>query len=207
MTGPTAPAGAPADETHWDIKNARTVYDNPWLRLREYQVTAPTGAAATYGLVQFKKAAVGVLPLEPDGSTYLVGQARFATGNYSWELPEGGVEPGSDPVATAHRELAEEAGLGARVLQQVLFFHTSNSVCDERAYGYVATELYPNPVFERDAVELLAVRRLHMQELLAEIDRGLITDSLTIMLALKVFHLAATGAIASALAEAILQRR
>ena len=62
--------------------------------------------------------AVGVLPIEADGSVHLVGQWRFPLGRYSWEMPEGGAEPGEDALDCADRELAEETGLTRRTLER-----------------------------------------------------------------------------------------
>ena len=47
----------------WRIKSVRTVYNNKWISVREYQAVAPTGADALYGLVHPHNLALGVLVL------------------------------------------------------------------------------------------------------------------------------------------------
>ena len=74
----------------WAVVEERTVYDNPWMTLAEYDAIAPTGAATLYGVVRFKNMALVVLPLHDDGTVTLVGQHRFAIPGYSWEAPAGG---------------------------------------------------------------------------------------------------------------------
>ena len=96
----------------WQIHGHKTVYDNAWIRLNEYDARDPAGNPRQYGVVHFKNTAVGIMPIEDD-HIWLVGQHRFSLGTYSWEIPEGGSEPGEDPMATARRELQEEAGLAA----------------------------------------------------------------------------------------------
>src|SRR5262245_27526347 len=119
----------------WRIRSVRTAYANKWINVREYQTIAPTGADALYGLVHLNNLAIGILPIDEEGKTILIGQERFTVGRYSWELPEGGGPEGMAPLVSAQRELSEEAGLKAEhwlpLLEDV---HTSNSITDERAY-------------------------------------------------------------------------
>jgi 8-oxo-dGTP pyrophosphatase MutT (NUDIX family) len=75
----------------------------------------------------------------------MVGQWRFPLERYSWEMPEGGAEPGEGIEETAHRELREESGYTAGRMQQILEYDISNSVTDERAVLFLATELTMPP--------------------------------------------------------------
>ena len=93
----------------------------------------PNGGKGIYGKVHFKNIAVGILPLDDELNTYLVGQYRFPLGAFSWEIPEGGGDPEVDPVESAKRELLEETGLVAGEWTQILTMHLSNSVSDEFA--------------------------------------------------------------------------
>ena len=178
----------------WRINSARTVYENPWLRLREYDATAPTGAPASYGLVSFRNLAVGVLPLEPDGTTWLVGQMRFTFGQYSWELPEGGCPVDSDPFDTAERELSEETGMKASgwlpLMENV---HLSNSVTDERAFAWLCWDLSPCDAHAADDVEDLALRRVPVGQAVHMAVNGEITDAFSLAMLLKADHLWRTG--------------
>ena len=54
--------------------------------------------------------------IDANGDVHLVGQWRFPLGRYSWEIPEGGAEPGEAPLACAKRELEEETGLSVGFL-------------------------------------------------------------------------------------------
>ena len=74
----------------WLRGESKVAYENPWIRITEHDATAPTGAAAFYGVVGFKNYALAVLPIDGDGSVVLVGQHRFPFADYSWEIPEGG---------------------------------------------------------------------------------------------------------------------
>lgn len=74
----------------WTILGEKEIYDNKWIRITEYDVLNPAGGKGIYGKVHFKNLAIGVIALDDDLNTYLVGQYRFTLNQYSWEIPEGG---------------------------------------------------------------------------------------------------------------------
>jgi hypothetical protein len=69
----------------WRTLGSRNVYENPWISVREDTVIRPDGEPGIYGVVHYKNAAVGVLPVEGD-HVYLVGQYRYPLERYSWEI-------------------------------------------------------------------------------------------------------------------------
>src|ERR1041384_5055763 len=98
----------------WQILSSKEVYDNKWIAVTEYDVINPNGGKGIYGKVHFKNLAIGILPLDDQLNTWLVGQYRFTIDQYSWEMPEGGGEMDTDPLESAKRELLEETGLKAK---------------------------------------------------------------------------------------------
>src|SRR5690606_27945083 len=106
-------------------------------------VITPGGTEGIYGVVHFKGRAVGVIPIDDEGNTWLVRQSRYTLEMYTWEIPEGGAPEGEDLVIAAQRELEEEAGLKARKWRELLTIHQSNSVSDEVGTVFVAEDLYP----------------------------------------------------------------
>jgi 8-oxo-dGTP pyrophosphatase MutT (NUDIX family) len=189
----------------WTVLDERRVYDNPWIALDERNVLTPGGRPGIYGIVRFKRRAIGVLPIEPDGSVHLVGQWRPPLDLYSWEMPEGGAEPGEPAEDCARRELAEETGLVAGRLRFVLRMHLSNSVSDEEGICFLATELTPGVASPEDT-EVLAHRRIPFAAALAEALSGKITDSLTVATLLRAHHMAVEGDLPDDLAGAMLGR-
>ncbi len=189
--------------TPWSIRDAKVVYDNPWIKVTEYQATAPTGRPALYGKVSFKNQAIGVVPLHEDGTVTLVGQNRFALANYSWELPEGGAPLGEAPLDGAKRELAEEVGLQAADWRQILTMELTNSVTDEIGIGFLAMNLTPTETAP-DETEDLAVARVPFAEALDAAVAGHMPDALTVALLLRVHHMAVRGELPSDLARLVL---
>lgn len=175
----------------WLTVASERVYDNPWISVREDRVVRPDGEPGIYGVVHYKNVAVGVLPVE-DGHTYLVGQYRYPLDRYSWEIPEGGCPEGEEPLRAARRELREETGLEARDWRRLGEAHLSNSVADEYAVWYLATDLVPG---ERrpGGDEVLEVRRVPLDEALQMALDGRITDALSLV-AIMGYALGSNGA-------------
>jgi 8-oxo-dGTP pyrophosphatase MutT (NUDIX family) len=188
----------------WTVLSQTRVYETPWIAVDHCDVVTPAGKPGIYGMVRMKKAAVGVLAITAAGMIPLVGQWRPPLHAYSWEMPEGGAEPGEDPAACAGRELEEEAGLVAGRLTEILRMHLSNSVTDEHATVFLATDLTPGRMAPDDT-EDLAHQEIHFLQALAMACDGRITDAMTVAALLRAHHMAVTGALDPALAAAMLK--
>lgn len=173
------------EENPWQILSKKTSYDNPWISVTEYQVINPSGNPGIYGKVHFKNFAIGVLPLDDDMNTYLVGQYRFPLDQYSWELPEGGGPFGIEPLDSARRELLEETGLKADTWTELQRMHLSNSVSDELCIVFLARGLHQFEA-EPEDTEQLTIKKVPFEEVYQMVCRGEITDSITVAAVLKV---------------------
>ncbi len=189
----------------WSDGGSETIFDSPWMRLTRHAAKAPTGAEAAYVVMRPRNLACGVLPIHGDGTVTLVGQARFALMNYSWEMPEGGVPADEDPLVGIQRELAEETGLVARGWREVLRMELSNSITDERAIAWLAWDLSQSEA-RPDPTEVIATARVPFMTLIAEIDRGSIRDAFTVATALRAYHMAREHILPGWLAHAMLTR-
>ncbi len=173
------------EENPWKITSAKNVYDNPWINVTEYQVINPSGNPGIYGKVHFKNIAIGVLPLDDELNTYLVGQFRFPLNQYSWEMPEGGGPEGTDALESAKRELLEETGLKAAQWTEIQRMHLSNSVSDELSIIYLARDLSQFEA-EPEDTEQLTIHKIPFAEMYQMVCSGQITDSMTVAAVLKV---------------------
>ncbi|MBK8492284.1 MAG: NUDIX hydrolase [Saprospirales bacterium] len=170
-------------QTHpnpWTTKKTEKVYENPWIRVSHREVINPSGKDGIYGVVHFKNLAIGIVPVDEEGYTWLVGQYRYTLDRYSWEIPEGGCPVGTDPLESAKRELLEETGLSAMRWTPVLDLHTSNSVTDETGMVFLAQGLSQG-VADPEETEDLQVVRVPLEQALGLIHEGVITDALSIM--------------------------
>lgn len=175
MTDDSRPTGRNGP---WLVHATETSFENPWIRIETSEVTHPSGAGGIYGVVRYAYLATGVLPLDEEGHTWLVGQHRFPFDAYSWELPEGGGRKDVSPQVSAARELEEEAGLIGANWLEIGQWHLSNSVSDEVAFGYLAWGLSKGTA-QPESSEDLKLECVPFSELVRRCLSGEITDAFT----------------------------
>ena len=169
----------------WKTLSVEERYDTPWIAVSHHEVIDPGGRPGIYGVVHFRNIAVGIIPLDEDLNTWIVGQYRYPIEEYSWEIPEGGGPRDRPELEGAQRELREEVGITAEYWTEVMRMDLSNSASDERAIVYVAQGLaFHEP--EPDHNEELATRKLPFQELVDMVMRGEVRDAISVAAVLKV---------------------
>jgi 8-oxo-dGTP pyrophosphatase MutT (NUDIX family) len=168
----------------WQTVTSKIVYENPWIKVREDKVINPSGGDGIYGVVSFKNIAIGIVPVDQEGYTYLVGQYRYPLNEYSWEIPEGGGPVGIDILDSAKRELKEETGFTATKWTNISRIHTSNSVTSEVGFIFLAEELTAGES-ELEATEDILVKKIKLKEAVDMVMNNQITDSLSIAGILK----------------------
>ncbi|MNK25863.1 ADP-ribose pyrophosphatase [compost metagenome] len=182
------------EENPWQTLSSEEKYNNNWISVTEHQVINPSGGKGIYGEVHFKNIAIGILPLDDEQNTWLVGQYRYPLKAYSWEIPEGGGPIGTEPELSAKRELIEETGLICDRLTEIQRMHLSNSVSDELAIIYVAQDLTQGEA-EPEETEDLQLIKVPFAKAYQMVLDGEITDSISVAAILKVQILIEKGAI------------
>ncbi|GAA3999554.1 hypothetical protein GCM10022408_08160 [Hymenobacter fastidiosus] len=168
----------------WQQLSSVVHYQNPWISVREDQVVNPTGGRGIYGVVSMKNKALGIVPVDADGNTWLVGQYRYPLNEYSWEIPMGGGPVELDILASAQRELKEETGFTARRWTNIARLHTSNSVTDEEGFVFLAEDLEHGDT-EPEETEDLRLWKLPLSQAVQLVMDNRITDAISVAGLLK----------------------
>jgi 8-oxo-dGTP pyrophosphatase MutT (NUDIX family) len=121
----------------------RTVYENPWMAVREDRTVRPDGTEGIYAFIEKPDFAI-VIPRENDGF-HLVEQYRYPLGRRSLEFPQGTYPDrrSGDPAELARRELEEETGFQAGELAHVGRFFLATGMTDQACDVFLATDLTP----------------------------------------------------------------
>ena len=160
--------------------STRTVYANPWLRLREDEVRRPDGSAGIYSVVDKPDFAL-VIPAEP-GGFHLVEQYRYPVGGRYWEFPQGTAASGAvlTPEELARAELVEETGLRAERMERLGHLHCAYGMSSQGFDVFLATGLTPGPAAREASEQDMRQRLVSRAEFVELVRAGRITDDSTL---------------------------
>jgi ADP-ribose pyrophosphatase len=149
-----------------------------WIEQRD--VVLPDGLKRQK-LIVHPSNAVAILPIEGERCK-LIRQYRYAIDDYILEAPAGALEPGENPWNAAARELIEETGFTAQVIEPRGFIITTPGYTDEKIFLYEAHDLSPSREYEKDEDEVIEVVDVPLRDLNQMIRDGTIVDAKTICL-------------------------
>jgi ADP-ribose pyrophosphatase len=158
--------------------SSEQVFDGKLLHVRRDTVRLPDGSLATREYI-VHPGAVLIVPVLADGRLVVERQYRYPAGAVFIEFPAGKLDPGESELATAQRELAEEAGYTASKWTPLGRIHSVVGYSNEAIDFYVAEGLTLVGA-KLDAGEFLEVVTMSVDEMLAALDRGEITDAKTV---------------------------
>ncbi|HEX7045019.1 MAG TPA: NUDIX hydrolase [Burkholderiales bacterium] len=141
-------------------------------------VTMPNGKQPEIEVVHHPGGAAAVA-IDAGRRVCLLRQYRPVFRDWIWELPAGKLDPGEPPLATAQRELMEEAGIQAAQWTDLGGIYSSPGVFGEIVHLYLARELtaVPSAIEEH---ELLEVHWLPLEEALRLAAEAKIADGKTV---------------------------
>lgn len=160
--------------------SSKTVYQNPWMVVREDEVEFPNGHRGIYGVVEKTDFAL-IIPF--DGTHFhLVKQYRYPTEQDSIEFPQGKHESDRqmDPTDLAKAELQEETGLVAKKMEHLGFFHEAPGYSNQGFHIFLATKLTKGETHLDITETGLETLTLTPHEFERAVINGKITDSPTI---------------------------
>ncbi len=164
----------PAASTPYQTLSSRYLWQSRWYNLRQDRIRTPDGSEGTYTIVEHP-GAVWVVPLTADGRIILEWQYRYTVQDWCWEVPAGGLLPGSTPEEMARQELQEEIGGRAAELDYVGWFYTMNGIGTEVAHVFLATGVELGAT-RREPTEVMETRLVPAAEALRMARAGEITD-------------------------------
>jgi ADP-ribose pyrophosphatase len=169
-----------AEDDSWLTLGSEYLYRNPWCAFRVDEVRLPDGAEIEYGILESGGFAA-VVPVTDEGRVVLVRQWRQPLGDFTLELPSGGVDAGEEPEVAARRELFEETGYRAEGLAHLVSVHTSTGrsteVCHLFRCRAVRDEREPRP----EQTEFIRVVELPLEEAVKRAVSGGIADAPTVL--------------------------
>lgn len=149
----------------WRVLSSRTLYEDPWVRLRgDACETAGGKVLGNYHVLEYRDWS-HVVAIDADDHVILVKQYRHGAGIISLELPGGMVDDGDpDPAAAAARELMEETGYRAPSIRHVLTLSPNTATHANRMHVSLAEGVTPTGTQQLDGSEAIEILRVPVAE-------------------------------------------
>ena len=154
------------------------MFKNPWCAFRVDEVRLPDGGRIEYGVLESGGFAAVVATTERD-DVVLVRQWRQPLGQFTLELPSGGVDDGEDAGEAARRELLEEAGYRAEGLQRLTSVHMSTGRSTEVGHVFRCLAVKDRRGPAPEPTEFIRVVEVPFWEALVMVRDGRISDAAT----------------------------
>ncbi len=148
-----------------------THFEGRIVRVTVDEVQLPNGRHAELEVVHHPGGAV-IAAVDRDERVCLLRQYRYVAGGWVWELPAGKLELSEPPLATAQRELAEEAGVRASSWHSLGSYLSSPGVFSEVLHLFLARDLETTA----SAPEIHEVLEVHWVPLAEACERALDGD-------------------------------
>jgi ADP-ribose pyrophosphatase len=168
------------EDGSWRTLGREYVYRSPWCAFRVDGVELPGGQAIEYGVLESGGFAA-VVAVTGEDEVVLVRQWRQPLGQFTLELPSGGVEAGEDASGAARRELMEEAGYRAEGLERLTSVHTSTGRSTEVGHVFRCSAVKDGRGPAPEPTEFIRVVEVPIGEALAMVRDGRITDAATVL--------------------------
>lgn len=163
-----------ADDGGWRVRSSRYLFESPWYKLRQDQLTLPSGEQITYTLVEHPGYAM-VVPLLDNGCVLMERIYRHTLQAVALECPSGGLD-GEAPERAARRELEEETAHRADRMQHLGVFHGSSGISDEHYHLFLATGLRPDGQLAREITEQMELVEVPLEHLRGMVLGGEVAD-------------------------------
>lgn len=149
----------------WRVLSSRTLYQDPWVRLRGDECETASGKIlGAYHVLEYPDWS-HVVAIDTEDQVILVRQYRHGVGVVSLELPGGMVDKeDADPAAAAARELMEETGYRAPTVRHVLTLAPNPATHANRMHVSLAEGVTPTGTQHLDGSEAIEIVRVPVAE-------------------------------------------
>ncbi|MBN2243050.1 MAG: NUDIX hydrolase [Acidobacteria bacterium] len=162
-----------------DVIDHQEPYDGKIISVHVDTIRQASGATTVREVVRHP-GGVAAVPILDDSRILLIRQFRYPIGKFIYEIPAGKLDSGQLPLETMKRELEEETGYRAGILNHECSFYTTPGISNELIHLYTARDLTPC-VQRLEEGEHITLEALSIEDCLQKIRTGEIRDGKTVL--------------------------
>lgn len=170
-----------------ELIRTETIYKGNYVQVEERVVRLPNGRETVREIVRPPNA-VGVIPIDPDGTVHLVRQYRQAIGEITLEIPAGIVDPGESKETAARRECEEETGMRPGKMEWLFRYYHSVGFSTGYIEVFLGKDLQTRDGKHQEEGEFIERVLMPFDELYQMAVKGEIIDSKTLLAVLWYEH-------------------
>ena len=160
------------------LVESKSAYNGKLLKYKIDEVLLPNGKKAQREVINHPGAAA-IIPVLPNKKIVFVRQYRYPVKSILYEIPAGKLDLGEEPMHCAKRELQEETGYKAQIMENIGKIYTTPGFCDEVIHIFLAyglTDGKKNP----DEDEIVETFSFSFSEIKCMIKDGSLCDAKTL---------------------------
>lgn len=159
------------------------IFNGKIISLHVDEIELPNGEKSIREIVEHS-GGVCVAAMTDENELFFVRQYRYPYRRVLLELPAGKLEKGEDPLEAGLRELEEECGVTADKVISMGTVYPTVAYCSEVIHLFAAKGLHKTHQ-HLDEDEFLDIERIKLEDAVAMVMNGEISDSKTTILVLK----------------------
>ena len=171
----------------WIVTDSKTVYQNPWIKVREDKVIRPDKKPGIFGVIE-QKGGISVIPMDAQGNIYLTREYHYAVERITTEAISGGIDGKESKLRAAKRELKEETGLVAKKWTYLGIIDPFTTILVSPNHMYLAEDL-AHGKSEQEGTEQIRVIKITFAKAVKMVMNSEITHGASSVAILKIQEL------------------
>ena len=155
------------------------IYSGKKINIRKDEIVLDDGRKAMREVIEHPGSAA-VIPFITEDEIILIQQYRYAVKELIYEIPAGTLDEGETFITCAKRELEEEIGYKAGILEPLMILYPSPGILSETMHLFKATNLVKTQTNYQAEESIKGIIQMKLNEAFEMVRKGLIRDAKTV---------------------------
>ncbi|MEP9412345.1 MAG: NUDIX hydrolase [Candidatus Brocadia sp.] len=155
------------------------IYSGKKITVRKDEIILDDGRMVMREVIEHPGSAA-IIPFISEKEIILIRQYRHAVGETLYEIPAGTLDQGETFDVCARRELEEETGYSAGILEPLIILYPSPGILNEKMHLFKATNLVKTQTNYQMDESIKGIVQVKLDDALDMIKKGEIKDAKTV---------------------------